>query len=529
MFSGVENLQNKKKLYQEWTRKLKKAAKTIIEKVVQDRDFFNYSNRRENYESIVSQIDDAKDYKATINACKELKNLIDESIRDYNRYYGRMKQLDTTPLIQQVERPAHSSKLKEQIEKELENLNLENPTPALPQIIVYDNPISFSNEDLITDIDSIESSTFFNALASVTKIKISSIQAAYEKEQNAAGYLSRKAKEFNERIKQLVEKRFNESFKKLNKDAQSYNFELILEKDRIAFAMFRNDKQEVLELDLQSEGFKWFFNLFFGLLYSKGLQKNSIVLLDDPAHHLSVPTRKQLRSFLKQWGVENGVTFVLITHDPFLIDRDHLDELRIVQNANGTNGISITNDFSSIDSNDTDALKSIKASLGVESDFFYSQKVRLVFVEGITDYNYLTTFKILKERESKQKLNLAFLPIGGLSTKGSEEAILKQLAECCDNPILLVDGDKAGVAIKEAKEKLKLDNLTLITLSEIDPSFKEIEDCFSPKLLETYNLKNKKYTLSSIFKQSLLQDSSKCDSITLENFNKILEYLEKNL
>ncbi|GAA9989970.1 hypothetical protein VN1029_08740 [Helicobacter pylori] len=92
---------------------------------------------------------------------------------------------------------------------------------------------------------------------------------------------------------------------------------------------------EQVVLKKQSTGFQWVFNFMFGFLYNVGsnfsFNKNIIYVMDEPATHLSVPARKEFRKFLKEYAHKHNVTLVLATHDPFLVDTDHLDEIRIVE------------------------------------------------------------------------------------------------------------------------------------------------------------------------------------------------------
>lgn len=430
------------------------------------------------------------------------------------------------------------------------------------KIMQYDNSTSkFSTADLITNINDIEKNAFFKALINVANISLENLKKAYESSIDAPGYLQSAEDELNDRIRKNVTKRFNKLYK--TEGSRAYNFHIKLEQNRIELGIFRNSKKEVLELDLQSEGFKWFFNLFFGLLYGHGLSKDSIVLMDEPAHNLSVPARKMCRDFLKKYGEEHNITFVVVTHDPFLVDIDNLDELRIIRKfstqdddestgENKMEGVGIINDFSAINQKDSDTFRNIKKAFGVSNHIFYEPKTHIVFVEGITDYNYLTTFKILNERDGKE-YKIAFLPIGGLGVKGDEEHILCNIMDMSDNPILLVDSDAAGKAIKATKEKNKWDKLTIVELGEIDSKFKEIESCFSAKDLRDYNLKvtqnnNEEPDLSYHFatkdeqkshdrfikgskqskalKHEILWKNAKVSDETRANFNKILEYLD---
>ncbi|GAA9921728.1 hypothetical protein VN0841_09650 [Helicobacter pylori] len=185
----------------------------------------------------------------------------------------------------------------------------------------------------------------------------------------------------------------------------------------------KSDNQKPIILSQQSTGFQWAFNFMFGFLYNVGsnfsFNKNIIYVMDEPAAHLSVPGRKEFRKFLKEYAHKHNTTFVLATHDPFLVDTDHLDEIRIVEKKE--EGSAIENTFNYSLKNDanrnSDALDKIKRSLGVSQNVFHNpQKHRIIFVEGTTDYCYLSAFKLyFNEREFKNDpIPFTFLPISGL-------------------------------------------------------------------------------------------------------------------
>ncbi|GAA9742637.1 hypothetical protein VN0139_12190 [Helicobacter pylori] len=66
----------------------------------------------------------------------------------------------------------------------------------------------------------------------------------------------------------------------------------------------KSDNQKPIILSQQSTGFQWAFNFMFGFLYNVGsnfsFNKNIIYVMDEPATHLSVPSRKEFRKFLKE-------------------------------------------------------------------------------------------------------------------------------------------------------------------------------------------------------------------------------------
>ncbi|EJC13338.1 ATP-dependent OLD family endonuclease [Helicobacter pylori Hp P-16] len=164
--------------------------------------------------------------------------------------------------------------------------------------------------------------------------------------------------------------RHNNKFYDYSKESTAYEIKLEIHDCRKS-----HDHNEPIILSQQSTGFQWAFNFMFGFLYNWGshfsLNKNIIYIMDEPATHLSVPARKEFRKFLKEYAHKNHVTFVLATHDPFLVDTDHLDEIRIVEKE--TEGSVIKNHFNyPLDdaSKDSDALYQIKRSLGVGQHVF---------------------------------------------------------------------------------------------------------------------------------------------------------------
>ncbi len=308
----------------------------------------------------------------------------------------------------------------------------------------------------------------------------------------------------------------------------------------------KSDNQKPIILSQQSAGFQWAFNFMFGFLYNVGsnfsFNHNIIYVMDEPATHLSVPARKEFRKFLKEYAHKHNITFVLATHDPFLVDTDHLDEIRIVEKEE--QGSVIKNGFSYDPKedvgNNSDALYQIKRSLGVGQHVFHNpQKHRIIFVKGTTDYCYLSAFKLyFNERESKNNpIPFTFLPILGLKEKPNKmKETIQKLYELDNNPIVLIDDDRKDGSdpqnakseqFKRANEEMP-DPITILQLSSRDENFKQIEDCFSANDREKY-AKNKCMELVMAFKTRLLY-SEKDDVVgeeTKKNFLKLFEWIAK--
>ncbi len=307
----------------------------------------------------------------------------------------------------------------------------------------------------------------------------------------------------------------------------------------------KSDNQKPIILSEQSTGFQWAFNFMFGFLYNMGsnfsFNHNIIYVMDEPATHLSVPARKEFRKFLKEYAHKHNTTFVLATHDPFLVDTDHLDEIRIVEKRK--EGSAIENTFNYPLNNagkDSDALDKIKRSFGVDQHVFHNpQKHRIIFVEGITDYCYLSAFKLyFNEHNPQYKKNpipFTFLPISGLKNNQTDmQKTIQKLRELDNNPIVLIDDDRKDGSdpqkamserFKKANEE-RHDPIKILQLLSCDKNFKQIEDCFSTNDKEKY-AKNKRMELAMAFKTRLLYSGKDdvVDKDTKENFKKLFKWI----
>lgn len=391
----------------------------------------------------------------------------------------------------------------------------------IPEILRYKNE-DISNNDLNTDYANISDSDFFTSVLSAINIDLSTLNNTYEtfKKQKNKGVLSQLEKKINKKLK-IVADKFNKLY--FMEDG-TYSFNIDLESENIFFSLFRGE--QAISLDYQSTGFRWFFNLFFNLLNSTDLKPGDIIIMDEPATNLHVKGQRELRVFLKEFAIKNDISIVIATHSPFLIDLDYLDEIRVIVNKDNIS--CIENNFAAVNENDPDSLLPIKESLTVENYILVNPDEKVVFVEGITDYNYLTAFKKLFG-----KTGISFLPINGVGkTKEDCTEITKRLMKIRKkDPILLVDNDKAGSCMKEVNKDNK--DFKVISLKEINDSFKEIESLFTKDDLEKFNLIDsdgqiiKHASTSSVFKNHILKNKDSITDETKNNFKNLFDKLEE--
>ncbi len=466
---------------------------------------------------------------------KEWVAFLDEYVAEFKEYLKRYYSPDSkptvygnfinainaskTPVLYSVKQQYMAYKDKEKVKKLPEILNQKFKEAYgydfEPTIYIYVED-KIGNSSLETRYTNLQSAEFIlSVLKSIGEDPQNLINAHdnYVQKHNI-GTLKAMERTLNKKLARVA-KEFNKLY---YLDDSQYSFEFVLESDKIFFVLYRG--KDAISLDYQSTGFRWFFDLYFNIFSSMVVNPGDIIVMDEPATNLHVKGQIELRGFLKEFAMKNDVTIVLATHSPFLIDLDFLDELRIVSNVD--NITTIDNDFSAINIDDPDSLLPVKESLTVENHVLLDPDQNVVFVEGITDYNYLVAMKRVLGYE-----DLTFLPIKGVGKKGMQKEISEQLIKIRKrNPFLLVDADMAGKAMKKANEDSEL---KVMTLSEIDPAFKEIESLFDIEDAKKFGLIDEKgnavkhHSSSAIFKNAIINDPSLVSDKTKDNFKKVFE------
>ena len=469
--------------------------------------------REGNYNTLKIYIDDLGVTRTSIEFANSNENIINNANND-------SKEKEDNKVIDGNETKEITNNDSEEVDiiKEKYGINIK------PNIFYYKENI-IKNYDLTTTLENISESKFFKALLKSIDFNIDTIKLAYEKGKKNFAYREDYEKEINFKLNDIVSKKFNELYFNLNKSVQKYEFYIRLGDNNIHIYLKKNN--QAINLDNQSIGFKWFFNLFFDFLHSDLLKRGDIVLMDEPDAHLSLPARRDLRKFLKKFARDNGITFMVATHNPSFIDINHLDEIRIVKLQKEGNGVEIINDFYTINPDDVDTLEDIINSFGIlHRDILTNPNNRVVFVEGITDYNYLTAFKLIRENEENKEINMVFLPISGIGNKETMKTIIEKLSKF-RNSIVFTDADKAGLIFQELSSGKK-DSLKVVTLKDIPDlnNKKEIEDLFSENDRKNYYyvIEKKNTKGSSLFKNTILNNKSKLEEETINNFNKVLDF-----
>lgn len=397
-----------------------------------------------------------------------------------------------------------------------------------PKIIRYEEK-DIKDTDLSCSIDEIDNSDFFVSLFQILDNGTQKIKNIYQTywENEAMSKLYAESNNYTNNLFKI-----SDYFNKLYcLDSNVYQFKLDLQKNEINFIIIKKSSHgEIgLVLNYQSTGFKWFFNFFFNVFASKKLSSGDIVLMDEPATNLHVKGQEELRKFLKMFAMGNGITFIIATHSPFLVDLDYLDEVRLISICKD-NTSKIDNNFTTVNPDDVDSLLPIRESLTTRNSVLLDPNQIVVFVEGAIDYNYLVGMKIL----FKEFNNFTFLPINGVGRQPKEfEKKIKQLKmikkyKC----VIFLDGDKNG----DEFSKIISNKFKTIKTSDLNNEFKTIENLFSKEDVKKFNLYNeekhkwnKSESISITFKKILLLHPEEVSDETKNNFHEMLNVIKNKI
>lgn len=225
----------------------------------------------------------------------------------------------------------------------------------------------------------------------------------------------------------------------------------------------------------RSQGFQWYLGFYINFnAGSHGELQNTVLLLDDPGIHLHPSGQRDLLNTIERLSKDNQ--FIFATHSPFLIDRQRLDRIRIVDKQGQRRGTTLREKW--YESKD-DAFEPIRAALGMTLGDSLTVSGENVVVEGPADLFILSGMARLCARLGKPSLNLdevGIFPVDGAPKVPYWTAVLFKERL----PVAAVlDHDTAGR--REAKrmvEVLGIDQRLVMTLE----GFKAGAECTDVEL-----------------------------------------------
>ncbi len=232
----------------------------------------------------------------------------------------------------------------------------------------------------------------------------------------------------------------------------------------------------------RSDGFQWFLSFYINFMAgTKGEFKNAVILLDNPGVLIHPSGQKDLLKTIEQIAESNQIVYT--THSPFLIDREHLNTIRIFQKKERKVGTIIKEKFHD---SDFDALEPIRAAIGATiGDSLFGLKKNAI-VEGYSDYLILEGVSHYFQRNKKGFLDFSKVAI--ISVGGAQKVPYFTLFVWRKGYkfVIILDNDNEGREVaRELKEKYPIDASLVFKLDEIAPDKMQgrditIEDLIDP-------------------------------------------------
>jgi predicted ATP-dependent endonuclease of OLD family len=173
-------------------------------------------------------------------------------------------------------------------------------------------------------------------------------------------------------------------------------------------------------LGSRSRGFVWFFSFLAWYEDIKKKGENVILLLDEPALSLHGKAQGDLLKYIED-ELKPAHQVIYTTHSPFMIDPDHFERVRIVQDRSieTTEPLPREQDgtkvLTEIFEASEDSLFPLQGALGYDIQQSLFIGPNSLIVEGVSDLLYIREMSTLLEREGRIGLSEKWVvtPVGG--------------------------------------------------------------------------------------------------------------------
>ncbi len=239
-----------------------------------------------------------------------------------------------------------------------------------------------------------------------------------------------------------------------------------------------------LPFDQRSTGFRWFFSFLAAFSEFEHSSKPIIILLDEPGLGLHARAQKDFLRFIEQ-RLSRRCQVIYSTHSPFMVEPDHLERARLVEDKGRDKGSRITSD---VLATDKDTLFPLQAALGYDLAQHLFVAPHNLVVEGTSDYTYLLLLSSFLGQKGREGLDerWSVVPVGGADLVPSFVALLGNHLEVT----VVLDSRKEGnQRLGRLVDQGILSRSRIIAIGEItEGSLADVEDLFEPaEYLELFN------------------------------------------
>lgn len=239
-----------------------------------------------------------------------------------------------------------------------------------------------------------------------------------------------------------------------------------------------------LPFDERSTGFRWFFSFLAAFSEFENTDQQTIILLDEPGLGLHARAQKDFLRFIEE-RLSKQCQVIYSTHSPFLIQPDHLERARLVEDKGRDTGSHITAD---VLSTDKDTLFPLQGALGYDLAQHLFVAPHNLVLEGTSDYTYLLLVSSFLKNKKREGLDdkWSLVPVGGADLVPSFVALLGNHLEVT----VLLDSRKEGnQRLSKLVDQGILAKNRIIGIGDITGTkLADIEDLFEPgEYLQLYN------------------------------------------
>ena len=393
----------------------------------------------------------------------EIKNMV-ERLLDIFESFDEKSFSSMTEIVREI---------KEQMKNTKES-NLLNEISNLTPDFIYFDSINLLKDRILIDeylIDKGKYQTFSNLfqLAGLNIENIKKIENPYHRK--------REFRNASAIITGLITNSWNQENVEVNIDIDGNQILVLIEDDVGAQADPPSKR---------SDGFQWYLSFYINFMagIKRKTRSNAVLLLDNLGWILHPSGQKDLLNTLEKIAEIDQIIFA--THSPFLIDKNRLDRIRIVERRSQGEGTKIYEKF-----HDSiyDSLQVIRATIGANiSDSLFGHKNNII-VEGYSDKLYLETMANYLKNKKRETINLSKVMINGAGGVDKIVYFLGWHKAEGYNVIGVLDNDDGGrgaiTNIKNSNSQIDIEN-DIVRLDEIDNEFKdrsiEIEDLIDAEL-----------------------------------------------
>jgi predicted ATP-dependent endonuclease of OLD family len=239
-----------------------------------------------------------------------------------------------------------------------------------------------------------------------------------------------------------------------------------------------------LPFDERSTGFRWFFSFLAAFSEFEHSAKPIMILLDEPGLGLHARAQKDFLRFIED-RLSKRCQVIYSTHSPFMVQPDHLERARLVEDKGRDTGSRITSD---VLSTDKDTLFPLQGALGYDLAQHLFVAPHNLVLEGTSDYTYLLFLSSFLKEKGREGLDdkWSLVPVGGADLVPSFVALLGNHLEVT----VLIDSRREGnQRLGKLVDGGILAKNRIIGVGEIVGSkLADIEDLFEPdEYLALYN------------------------------------------